>query len=123
MKILVNLIILAIIAGGAVYFYEQNRDELNKTLDEAKNMSVESVTDTLVDKVKNMDPKELLDLAVENKELVKEYLDENNITIDNIDFEALKKSMEEKDINISDLDFNDAGIQEKLKEIVKSEEK
>lgn len=120
MKILINLIILAIIAGGAVYFYEQNRDELNQTLDDVKNTSVESVTEAVVDKVKNIDPEELMNLALENKELLKEVMEKNNISLENIDLDALKKTLEEQGINLSDVNLEDAEIKDKLKEVVEA---
>jgi len=123
MKILINLIVLAIIAGGAVYFYEQNRDELNQTLDDVKNASVESVTEAVVDKVKNMDPKDLMDLAMENKELLQEVMEKNNISLDNIDLEALQKALDEQGIKLDEINLEDAGIAEKLKDIVNSAEK
>jgi len=123
MKILINLIVLAIIVGGAVYFYEQNRDELNQTLDNVKNTSVESVTEAVVEKVKNMDPKDLMDLAMENKELLQEVMEKNNISLDNIDLEALQKTLDEQGIKLDEINLEDAGIAEKLKDIVNSAEK
>ena len=111
------------IAGGAVYFYEQNRDELNETLDNVKNASVESVTEAVVDKVKNMDPKELMDLAMENKELLQEVMEKNNINLDNIDLEALQKTLDEQGIKLDEINLEDAGIADKLKDIVNSAEK
>jgi len=123
MKILINLIVLAAIIGGAVYFYEQNRDELNQTLDDVKNTSVESVTEAVVEKVKNMDPKDLMDLAMENKELLQEVMEKNNISLDNIDLEALQKTLDEQGIKLDEINLEDAGIAEKLKDIVNSAEK
>ena len=123
MKVLINLIVLAAIIGGAVYFYEQNRDELNQTLDDVKNASVESVTEAVVEKVKNMDPKDLMDLAMENKELLQEVMEKNNISLDNIDLEALQKTLDEQGINLEEINLEDAGIAEKLKDIVNSAEK
>ena len=123
MKILINLIILAIIVGGSVYFYEQNRDELNQTLDDVKNVSVESVTEAVVEKVKNMDPQELMDLAIENKEQIAELMKANGITPDNIDMDALKKTLEENGVNLEGIDLDDADFQNKLKEIVETAEK
>jgi len=123
MKILINLAILTIIVGGAVYFYEQNRDELNQTLDNVKNASVESVTEAVVEKVKNMDPQELLDLALENKEKIAELMAANGITADNMDLEALKKTLEDNNVNLDGIDFEDPGLQEKLKEILETAEK
>lgn len=123
MKVLINLVVLAIIAIGAVYFYEQNRDELNETLDGVKNASVESVTEAVVEKVKNIDPKELMDLAIKNKELLQETLKNNNINLESIDLEALQKTLEEQGIKLDETELSDASIGDKLKELINSAEK
>jgi len=123
MKILINLIILAIIVGGAVYFYEQNRDELNQTLDNVKNASVESVTEAVVEKVKNIDPQELMDLALENKEEIAELMEANGITSDNIDMDSLKKTLEDNGVNLEGVDLEDADFKNKLKEILDTAKK
>lgn len=123
MKILINLIIVAIIVGGAIYFYEQNRDELNATLDSVKNASVESVTEAVVEKVKQMDPQTLMDLAKENKEQIAEFMDKNDIKLENMDVDSLKQSLEDSGISLEGIDLDDIDIQEKLKEIIESAQK
>lgn len=120
MKILINLIIVAIIVGGAIYLYEQNRDELNATLDSVKNASVESVTEAVVEKVKQMDPQTLMDMAMENKEQIAEFMDKNDINLENIDVESLKQSLEDSGISLEGINLEDGDVQDKLKEIIKS---
>jgi len=119
-KILINLIIVAIIVGGAIYLYEQNRDELNATLDSVKNASVESVTEAVVEKVKQMDPQTLMDMAMENKEQIAEFMDKNDINLENIDVESLKQSLEDSGISLEGINLEDGDVQDKLKEIIKS---
>jgi len=123
MKVIINLVIVAIIIGGAIYFYEQNRDELNATLDSVKNASVESVTEAVVEKVKKMDPKVLMDLAIENKEQIADFMQKNDITLENMDVDSLKKSLQDSGISLEGIDMDDADIQQKLKEIIESAQK
>ena len=123
MKILINLIIIGIIIGGAIYFYEQNRDELNATLDSVKNASVESVTEAVVEKVKEMDPQTLMDMAMENKDQIAAFMDKNDITLESMDVESLKQSLEDSGINLEGINLEDVDLQQKLKEIIESSQK
>ena len=123
MKILINLIVVAIIIGGAVYFYEQNRDELNATLDSVKGASVESVTEAVVEKVKEMDAETLMDLAMDNKDQIAEFMDKNDIKLESIDVESLKQSLEESGISLESVNLDDVDVQDKLKEIIESAQK
>lgn len=120
MKVIVNIIILAIIVVGAVYFYEQNRDELNETLEDLKNTSVESVTEKVVEKVKNIDPDELVELLKHNKDKIQELVKDNNIDLENIDMDTLKDTLKDSGIDLSEIDLSDSELQKKIKDIVNS---
>jgi hypothetical protein len=123
MKVLFNLIILAMIAGGGYYFYEQNKDQLNETLDSVKNASVESVTEGIVEKVKTIDTDALIELAMDNKELVIKLMDENNIKLEDIDMEQLKNKLAENGIKLDSADLEDVAVKEKIKEVIDSAQK
>lgn len=123
MKVLVNLIILSIIAGGGYYLYEQNKEQLNETLNSVKETSVESVTDGLVEKVKIIDADELIELAMDNKEQILKVMHENNIKLENIDMDALKSKLSENGIDLDKIDLSDVELQEKLKTVMESTEK
>lgn len=123
MKVLFNLIILAMIAGGGFYFYEQNKDQLNETLDSVKNVSVESVTEELVEKAKAIDTDALIELAMDNKELVIKLMDENNIKLEDIDMEQLKNKLAENGLSLESVNFEDKAIQEKVKQVIESAKK
>lgn len=120
MKVIVNLIILSIIAGAGYYFYEQNKEQLNETLKSVKEVSVESVTEGLVEKVKTIDTDELIELAMDNKELILKVMDENDIQLENIDMEALRNKLVENGIDLDKVDMSDAELQEKLKIVMES---
>ena len=104
MKTLINIIILSIISAGGYFFYQQNKDELNKTLNNVKNASVESVSDKVMEKVKSIDTDDLLKLANDNKELIADYISEKDIKIEDISADSLKALM--KDNNISTENIN-----------------
>lgn len=120
MKVLINLIVVAIIAAGGFYFYQQNKEDLDKTLDEAKNLSVESVTDAVVEKVKSVDPDKLMDLAMENKERLAEFMEENNISLDNVDIDELKSQLEDQGISLENMNLEDDGMKEKLQKMIEA---
>ena len=120
MKILLNLIVLAIIVAGAVYFYEQNRDQLNQTLDDVKNASVESVTEAVIEKAKNIDTKELLDLALDNKDQLLKLMDESDISLESIDKDKLKAILDEKGISLDSIDLKSTEVKEELKKVLQS---
>ena len=123
MKILINLIVLSIIVAGAVYFYEQNRDQLNQTLDDVKNVSVESVTEAVIEKAKSIDTKELLDLALDNKDQLLKLLDESDISLESIDKNKLKAILEEKGMSLDSIDLNSTEVKEELKKVLQSAQK
>lgn len=120
MKVLINLIVVAIIAAGGFYFYQQNKEELDKTLDEAKNLSVESVTDAVVEKVKSVDPDKLMDLAIENKERLADFMEENNISLDNVDIDELKSQLEDQGISLENMNLEEDGMKEKLQKMIEA---
>lgn len=123
MKIIINLIVIGVIVGGAVYFYEQNRDQLNQTLDQVKNASVESVTEAVVDKVKNMDTEELLKLAADNKELLVEMIENNDINLQNTDLNEIKAKLAESGISLDSIDLNDPAVKDQIKKVIESANK
>lgn len=123
MKVIVNLIILSIIAGAGYYFYEQNKEQLNETLNSVKEASVESVTEGLVEKVKTIDTDELIELAMDNKEQILKVMDENDIKLENIDIDVLKNKLAENGIDLDKIDLSDVELQEKLKTVMESAEK
>lgn len=118
MKVIVNLVIVSIIISGAYYFYKMNADQLNETLESVTNVSIESVTEELIEKAKTLDTNELIDLATDNKALIIELMDENGIKLENIDVEKFKKMLEENDISLENIDINDAEMKEKLIEVL-----
>lgn len=121
MKILVNLIILSAIAAGGFYFYKQNESELNNTLDSVKNVSVESlsesisesVTKTVIDQARKIDTDELLELVEDNKELINTYLEENNINLDKMDADTLKEILKDQNISLDNINMDE--LKNKLK--------
>ena len=120
MKVFVNIVILSMIAAGGYYFYQQNKSELDKTLESVKNASVESVTGDVINKVKTIDSNDLLELAVDNKELIIDFMQENDINLENIDMQQLKDKLEENGISLENINLNDAGVEEKFKEVIDS---
>ncbi|MCK5336353.1 MAG: hypothetical protein KAQ67_09325 [Gammaproteobacteria bacterium] len=120
MKVFVNIVILSMIAAGGYYFYQQNKSELDKTLESVKNASVESVTGDVINKVKTIDSNDLLELAVDNKELIIDFMQENDINLENIDMQQLKDKLEENGISLENINLNDAGVEEKFKELIDS---
>jgi len=123
MKTIFNLIILTAIGGGGYYFYEQNKGDLNQTLDDVKNMSVESVTDSVIENVKNIDTDELMQYAMDNKEKIAELMDEHDISLDNIDMEKLKSQFDDSGISFDNINLDDAEIQKKLKSMIEAAKK
>ena len=120
MKVLINLIILIMVAAGGAYFYEQNKEELNKTLDEAKNISIGSVSETIAEKVNAIDTDNLIEFASKNKEMISELMGNNEVNLENMDMEALKEKLNDSGINLEGIDLNDAATKEKLQEAFNS---
>ena len=123
MKTIVNLIILAAIGGGGYYFYEQNKSELDKTLDDVKNISVESVKDSVIDNVKKIDTDELMQYAMDNKEKIADLMQEHDITLDNIDMGKLKSQFDESGMSFEDINLDDTEVQKKLKAMLEEARK
>ncbi|MDH5425354.1 MAG: hypothetical protein OEY29_10190 [Gammaproteobacteria bacterium] len=117
MKTVVNIIILSMIAGAGYYFYQENKGELNKTIDTVKNTTVESVTKDVIEKVKSIDSSELMELAANNKDMLIELMDKNDIKLENIDMAQLKKKLEENGISLDSINLQDAGVEEKVKDL------
>jgi len=120
MKTIINLIVLAAIGGAGYYFYEQNKDDLNQTLDDVKNISVESVKDSVVENVKKIDTDELMQYAIDNKEKIAELMEEHDISVDNIDMEKLKSQFEESGMSFEDISLDDIEVQKKLKSMIEA---
>jgi len=123
MKTIFNIILLVLIAGGGYYFYEQNKSELDKTLDDVKNMSVESVTDTVIENVKKIDTDELMQFAIDNKDKIAELMDEHDINIDNIDMEKLKSEFDNSGLSFENINLDDVEIQKKIKSMIETAKK
>lgn len=117
MKTVVNIIILSMIAGAGYYFYQENKGELNKTIDTVKNTTVESVTKDVIEKVKSIDSSELMELAANNKDMLIELMDKNDIKLENIDMAQLKKKLEENGISLDSINLQDAGVEEQVKDL------
>ena len=100
------------IAAGGYYFYQKNKSELDKTLENVKSALVESVTESVIDKAKNIDTDELLQIVSDNKELINSFLEKNAISLDNLEPETLKLLLEENDISLDDISIEE--LKEKL---------
>jgi len=123
MKTIVNLIILAAIGAAGYYFYEQNKDDLNQTLDDVKNISVETVKDSVIENVKKIDTDELMQYAIDNKEKISELMEEHDISVDNIDMDKLKSQFDESGISFKDINLDDIEVQQKLKSMIEAAKK
>ena len=108
------------VAAGGAYFYEQNKDALNETLDDAKNISIESVSDTIVEKVSTIDTDQLIEFASENKEMLSELMGNNDTGLESMDMDALQEKLNDSGINLEGIDLNDAETKEKLQEVFNS---
>ncbi|MDH5391852.1 MAG: hypothetical protein OEY11_01575 [Gammaproteobacteria bacterium] len=120
MKIIVNIVLLVIIAAAGYYVYQQNMDELNATLDNVKSMSVDSMTDVVMEKVKTISSDELIDLALDNKEELLELMRQQDISVENLDMQQLKAKLEESGVKLDEIDLNEPAYQDKLKEMLNS---
>ncbi|MDH5517018.1 MAG: hypothetical protein OEY36_04235 [Gammaproteobacteria bacterium] len=118
MKTLINIIILIILAGAGYYFYQDNKEALNKTLHDVKDVSVESVSESVMKQVKNIDTDILLELAAENKDELFSLIKQQDIKLENIDINSMKNQLKENGLDLEKFDFNNEENIAILKEII-----
>jgi len=118
MKTLINIIILTIIAVAGYYFYQDNKEALNNTLQDVKDVSVESVSESVMKQVKNIDSDILLELAAENKDELINLIRQQDIKIENIDINTMKEQLKENGLNLESIDFNNEENITILKDII-----
>lgn len=126
MKHIIKLIIVLVIIVGGYAVYKKT--DGNISMDEIKKLSVADMTDSLtslsnvaIEQLNEVNTKELMNFAVDNKDDVLSFLEDNNISLEDVDMNALNKKLEENGLSLEKLGvIKDEATQSRIKELIES---